>query len=374
MKQAEKTDARIAELSQAAEPHRRRRQADHRDRRADQSARAQRHHRGGARRRGRQGLRGRRPARSRRSPRRPPRRPTRSARRSPACRRRPRTRSPPSRRSAARSAASPRSPRRSRRRSRSRAPRPRRSPATSSRPRRAPRRSPATSPTSTAARRDRHRLRARCSPRRRRSRGESTQLKIEVEQVPRDGARRLTQPHAAAMNGCGGHLPLIWVRCMTRRVLGSNGSRRCMVRAVVPQHEVADPPAVLVDELGPRRERPTAGRAARRDVRRRQALHVGIAPPPEIERRRAVDRMAADGRMPGAGRLVRIVGRRHAFAHIAAAVVGAVVLDAASLDACLSRAAGNAVPGGLHAEEIGVAAARRNFQPVQHRGIRRQVG
>ena len=48
--------------------------------------------------------------------------------------------------------------------------------------------------------------------------------------VPRDGARCLTQPHAAAMNGCGGHLPLIWVRCMTRRVLASNGSRRCMVQ------------------------------------------------------------------------------------------------------------------------------------------------
>ena len=41
--------------------HRRRRQADHRDRRADQSAGAQRHHRGGARRRGRPRLRGGRP-------------------------------------------------------------------------------------------------------------------------------------------------------------------------------------------------------------------------------------------------------------------------------------------------------------------------
>ena len=56
-------------------------------------------------------------------------------------------RSPPSRRSAARSGASRRSPPRSRRRSRSRARPPRRSPATCSRPRRGPRRSPTTSPT-----------------------------------------------------------------------------------------------------------------------------------------------------------------------------------------------------------------------------------
>ena len=66
-------------------PHRRRGQADHRHRRADQSAGAQRHHRGGARRRGRARLRrgGRRgEGAGRRRPAAPPRR---SARRSPAC-------------------------------------------------------------------------------------------------------------------------------------------------------------------------------------------------------------------------------------------------------------------------------------------------
>ena len=62
-----------------------------------------------------------------------------------------RTRSPPSRRSAAPSGASPRSPRPSRRRSRSRARRRRRSPATCSRRRAAPPRSRPTSPTSIAA-------------------------------------------------------------------------------------------------------------------------------------------------------------------------------------------------------------------------------
>ena len=132
--------------------HRRRRQADHRDRRADQPARAQRHHRGGARRRSRPRLRGGRVRRSRRSPRRPPRRPRRSARRSPACSPRRRNWSPRSRRSAGPSAASPRSPARSPPRSRSRAPPPRRSRATSQQRRarhRAGRRP--TSPTSIAA-------------------------------------------------------------------------------------------------------------------------------------------------------------------------------------------------------------------------------
>ena len=55
-------------------------------------------------------LRGGRPRGEGARRRRPPRRPTRSARRSPACRPRPRSRSPPSRRSAAPSAASRRSP------------------------------------------------------------------------------------------------------------------------------------------------------------------------------------------------------------------------------------------------------------------------
>ena len=70
-------------------PHRRRGEADHGGRRADQSARAQCHDRGGARRRGRPRLCGRRLGSEGSSPRRPPRRPTRSAARSPRCSRPP---------------------------------------------------------------------------------------------------------------------------------------------------------------------------------------------------------------------------------------------------------------------------------------------
>ena len=101
VKQAEKTDAPHHRAVAGGEPHRRRGQADHRDRRADQPAGAQRHHRGGARRRGRQGLRGGRPRGqgAGRADRQGDR--ARSARRSPACRPRRRNRSRRSRRSAA---------------------------------------------------------------------------------------------------------------------------------------------------------------------------------------------------------------------------------------------------------------------------------
>ncbi len=51
VEQAKKTDARITQLSGRGRPHRRRRQADHRHRRADQPAFPQRRHRGGPRRR-----------------------------------------------------------------------------------------------------------------------------------------------------------------------------------------------------------------------------------------------------------------------------------------------------------------------------------
>ena len=168
-------------------PHRRRGEADHRDRRADQPAGAQRHHRGGARRRGRPRLcGGRLGGEAARLADREGDRRDRHADRRHADRDR-RSRSRRSRRSAAPSAASRRSPRRSRRRWRSRAPPPRRSPATSARPPRAPRRSPPTSPTSIAARARPARPRRRCCPRRSRCRARATP-QVRGRQVPHDGA------------------------------------------------------------------------------------------------------------------------------------------------------------------------------------------
>ena len=162
-------------------PHRRRRQADHRDRRADQSAGAQCDDRGGARRRSRQGLRGgrqrgegagRADRQGDRGDRRPDRRHAdrdrRLGRRHQGDRRhdRPhlgdlRARSPPQ--------------------SRNRAPRPWRSPATSSRRRAAPPRSRATSPTSTAAPRETGSASTQVLTSAQSLSGESSHLKREVE-------------------------------------------------------------------------------------------------------------------------------------------------------------------------------------------------
>ena len=156
-------------------PHRRRGRADQQDRGPDQPARAQRHHRGGARRRGRPRLRGGRRPKSRRWPNRPPRPPTRSASRSPASRPRPRIRSAPSRKSRGTiEQAVGNFLDRSRPPWKSRARRRRKSPATCSRRRRAPRRSPRTSPTCSAARARRRRPRRKCSPQRSRCPAKAT--------------------------------------------------------------------------------------------------------------------------------------------------------------------------------------------------------
>src|ERR1700704_7217550 len=66
-------------------------------------------------------------------------------------------------------------------------------------------------------------------------------------------------------------------------------------RAVVPHHEVAQLPDMLVDEVllsgvRPQRVEQRIGLAAR------IALDVGIAPPPEIERGAAIGRMPEDRR------------------------------------------------------------------------------
>ena len=61
VRQAGHTDERIKQLAEGGRAYRRRPEADHGGRRADQSAGAERHHRGRPRRRGRARLRGRRP-------------------------------------------------------------------------------------------------------------------------------------------------------------------------------------------------------------------------------------------------------------------------------------------------------------------------
>src|SRR4029077_19218655 len=71
-------------------------------------------------------------------------------------------------------------------------------------------------------------------------------------------------------------------------------------RAVVPHHEIAQLPDMLVDEARLRDMRPQ-GFEHGVGLGARIALDVGVAPPPEIERGTAVGRMFQDRRMPGAG-------------------------------------------------------------------------
>src|SRR4029077_2568365 len=111
-------------------------------------------------------------------------------------------------------------------------------------------------------------------------------------------------------------------RFVIKRVAAVHG------RAIVPDHKVTDTPAVLISELRRIDKLPELIEQRLR-LGRRQTFDVGIAAAAEIKRRLAGIGMHAHGRMPSARRLVRIVGRRHALAHIAAAVEGSVVFDAA---------------------------------------------
>ena len=142
-------------------------------------------------------------------------------------------------------------------------------------------------------------------------------------------------------------------------------------RAVVPHDEIAQTPDMFVDELRlggvlPQLFQERVGLGAR------IAFDIGIAPPTEIERGATVGGMAQDRRMPGAWCGHGIVGRCHALAQVAAGIVGAVMLDAPAFDpAAQSRR--QCLAGGLHAAKPGVAAARRDFQRVEHGGVGRRV-
>ena len=52
-------------------------------------------------------------------------------------------------------------------------------------------------------------------------------------------ARPVPESHRALAAAQNGRSPLIWVRCMTRRVAGSNASRRCMTQRL--SHRIRSP-------------------------------------------------------------------------------------------------------------------------------------
>ncbi len=129
---------------------------------------------------------------------------------------------------------------------------------------------------------------------------------------------------------------LICVRCITRRADGSNASRRCIVQRLSQStrsptchwcRQVSDWRVACGPDLVEQRVR----------LVERQPLEVGVAPPAEIEAPPPGFRMDVHQRVKRAWRRARIVGRRHALARVAAAVVGAVVLHAKPFDATLQR-------------------------------------
>ena len=82
--------------------------------------------------------------------------------------------------------------------------------------------------------------------------------------------------------------------------------------------------------------------------------------------------MDADQRMHRAWRGDRVVGRRHTLAQIAAAIVGAVVLDLEAGDAVVEPLRQRLVDA-IHRAERGVAPDRRHFERIQYARLRRHV-
>ena len=101
------------------------------------------------------------------------------------------------------------------------------------------------------------------------------------------------------------------------------------------------------------------------DSARSKPLDPGHAPASEIQHAPAAFGMGANQRMQRAGCLARIVGRSDALPDIAAAVVGAVVLDPQP-QRPLTQRGGQALERRVHVAEPCVAAGGRNFQRVEH--------
>lgn len=107
-------------------------------------------------------------------------------------------------------------------------------------------------------------------------------------------------------------------------------------------------------------------------VRQRQAFHVGVAAPAQIENVAARPGMTADCRMECAGAGYRVIVAFHSLAQVAAGIVGAVVFDSPSFDAPAQRRR-HVSEGGFHAGEPGVAAGGRNLDGIEQGGAGRLI-
>ena len=139
--------------------------------------------------------------------------------------------------------------------------------------------------------------------------------------------------------------------------------------AIVPEHQVADPPLVAPRQ-GVGGGRLPDAIEQRVGLLQRQSLEPRVAAPAEIEVAASRFRVDGDERVERARRGSRIVARRDAGADVSAAVVGAVVLDA-QLQRGRTQLRRERVPRAVHRAEAGVAAARRNFERIQRARLRR---
>src|SRR5688572_4082200 len=104
-----------------------------------------------------------------------------------------------------------------------------------------------------------------------------------------------------------------------------------------------------------------------------EAHDVRVAAAPEIKRGLARDRMLDDRGVRCSHRRARIIRRLESLAHVAAGVVGTVVLDIEPAQA-LDERLRHALERGLHAAERGIAALRRNLEGIKHGSVRRMRG
>jgi sodium-dependent dicarboxylate transporter 2/3/5 len=139
--------------------------------------------------------------------------------------------------------------------------------------------------------------------------------------------------------------------------------------AVVPQHQIAGAPVM------PPRQR-LAGRDVPDAIEKRvrfvdlEACEPGVPAASEIQMTTAGFRVDGDEWMQRPGGLARIVGRRDAGADVAAAVVGAVVLDAHCMHAA-AQILGEPIPRAVHGAEAGIATGRRHLERVERARLRR---
>jgi len=144
--------------------------------------------------------------------------------------------------------------------------------------------------------------------------------------------------------------------------------------AVVPEHEIAGAPTMAPRQAIGGGDGPDVIEQ-RVGFVERKPLEPGVAPPSKIQMPASSFGMDGHERVQRARRGAWIVARRDAGADVAAAVVGAVVLDAQRPHA-LAHVLGQCVPPAVHRAEVRIATTRRDLERVEGARLGRvgQVG